>query len=210
MGDLLEHQPSVRELPVVGRAGVRQQLGAFLSWCLGAVVARRIVLVGSGQHRECGQIGRPGWRPGGPHDAAEDLSLDLEGVAVADRGGGHQLGHSRIGVGQHRGRHVRAGIVVACAGDLGGGAVQEALQVASALAVEHADDEANGRVETSGQQRCRHVDLVVGVGQRECRGPLHARGPQDLFVGVCRHEKLDGRVRVAVQRCDLGAAPVAS
>lgn len=107
---------------------------------------------------------------------------------MADRGGGHQFGYGGVGVGQHRGGHVRPGIVVAPARDLGGRAVEQALQVAAALAVEHADDQTYGRVEAPGQERRGHVDLVVAVGQREGRGPLHAGGPQGLFIGVRRHQ----------------------
>lgn len=81
--------------------------------------------------------------------------------------------------------------------------------MAAAFPMEHADDQAYGRVETAGQQRRRHVHLVVAVGQRECGGTLHARSEQGLFVRARRHLEFDGRVRVSVQRGDPGSVLVA-
>ncbi|MEU8918433.1 transposase family protein [Streptomyces nigrescens] len=47
--------------------------------------ARRVVLVGAGQHRQCGQVGGLRRRARGAYDAAEDLPLHLEDVALAER-----------------------------------------------------------------------------------------------------------------------------
>ncbi|MFF5278234.1 hypothetical protein [Streptomyces sp. NPDC000133] len=73
---------------------------------------------------------------------------------------------------------------------------------------EHADDRAPGGVETSGRQHLGDADTVIDVGQRGGRGTVYARGPHGLLVQVCRHQHLDGRVRVAVQSGDRGAVLV--
>lgn len=126
--------------------------------------------------------------------APEDLSLDLKGVALTDCGGGHQLGDGRRGVRL---------TLNTC------GPVQEPLQVTPSLAVVHADDQAYGRVETAGEERGRHVHLVVGVGECERGGALDTRGPERPLIGTGGHDQFDRRVRVTVQGGDVGAVLVA-
>lgn len=87
---------------------------------------------------------------------------------------------------------------------------RRAFRRASALAVEHADDRMHGEVETSRRPRHGDVDLIVDVRHREGRGTLHPRGPQGLFVQVCRNQQRHGRARIAVQHGDRGAVLVPS
>ncbi len=189
VGDLFQHQPAVGELPVVGGDRVGQQLGALLPRRLRTVLARRVVLVSAGQYRQCGQVGGLRRGPGGAYDPAEDLTLDLQGVSPADRGGGHQLRDCGVGVGEHGGGHVQR--CAAGPAERQYGPVQEPFEVLTALSVVHPDDQADRRVESAGQQGCRDIDLVVAVGESERGGALHPRRAQRLLVRTGGHQQLD-------------------
>ncbi len=109
---------------------------------------------------------------------------------MADGRGGDEFRYSRVGVGEDRGGHVQHPAVVDASRP--GRAVEQQLQMAPALPVEHAHDEADGRVEGAGEQGRGHVRPVVGVAEGKRGGPLHTGRPQRLFVRATGHMQLDG------------------